>query len=206
MPENPELWKIENYGSFLEERRKLIADGINEFMGSLLESHPLVQGPIGVGDLIHQGESARIEFKSSLRWDRGLSQVNKALEMTVLKTIGGFMNTEGGILLIGVDDSGDITGIEEDYVTLPKPDRDGFELHLTHLLSSAIGKEQCLNASVSFHEIDGKDICMVQVDRASKATYVREGGEYKLYIRTGNQTQPLPMKEAVDYVLAHWPG
>lgn len=108
--------------------------------------------------------------------------------------------------MIAVDDSGDITGIEEDYVTLPKPDRDGFELHLTHLLSSAIGKEQCLNTSVSFHEIDRKDVCMVQVDRASKATYVREGGEYKLYIRTGNQTQPLPMKEAVDYVLAHWPG
>ena len=116
------------------------------------------------------------------------------------------MNTEGGILLIGVDDSGDITGIEEDYVTLPKPDRDGFELHLTNLLSSAIGKEQCLNASVSFHEIDGKDVCMVQVDRAPKATYVKESGESKLYIRTGNQTQPLPVKEAVDYVLAHWPG
>ena len=59
---------------------------------------------------------------------------------------------------------------------------------------------------MSFHEIDGKDVCMVQVDRTSKVTYVREGGEYKLYIRTGNQTQPLPMKEAVDYVLAHWPG
>lgn len=206
VPENPDLWKIENYGAFLEERRKLIADGINEFMGSLLESHTLIQGLIGVEDLIHQGESAKMEFKSSLRWDRDLSQVNKVLEMTVLKTIGGFMNTEGGILLIGVDDSGDIIGIEDYYVTLPKPDRDGFELHLIHLLSSAIGKEQCLNASVSFHEIDSKDICMVQVARTSKATYVREGGEYKLYIRTGNQAQPLPMKEAVDYVLAHWPG
>ncbi len=175
-------------------------------MENLLESHQLVKGSIGVEDLIHQGESGRIEFKSSLRWDRSLSQVNKALEMTVLKTIGGFMNTEGGILLIGVDDSGNITGIEEDYVTLPKPNRDGFELHLTNLLSSVIGKEQCLNASVSFHEIDDKDVCLVQVDPASKAAYVREGGEYKLCIRTGNQTQSLPMKEAVDYVLAHWPG
>ncbi|MBA7697596.1 hypothetical protein ES703_106263 [subsurface metagenome] len=206
VPENPELWKIENYEAFLEERSKLIADGINEFMENLLESHQLVKGSIGIEDLIHQGESAKIEFKSSLRWDRDLSQVNKALEMTVLKTIGGFMNTEGGILLIGVDDSGDIIGIEEDYLTLPKPDRDGFELHLTNLLSSVIGKEQCLNANASFHEIDGKDVCMVQVDRASKATYIKESGEYKLFIRTGNQTQPLPMKEAVDYVLAHWPG
>jgi len=126
--------------------------------------------------------------------------------MAVLKTISSFMNTDGGVLLIGVDELGSIPGIEEDCITLPKPDRDGFELHLTNLLSSAIGKEHCLDARVSFHEIDGKDVCMVQVDRAYKATYVRDGEEYKLYIRTGNQTQPLPTKEAVDYVLGHWPG
>ena len=55
---------------------------------------------------------------------------------------------------------------------------------------------------MSFHEIDGKDVCMVQVDHASKASYVREGGEYKLCMRTDNQTQPSSMKEVVDYVLA----
>ena len=206
VPEDPKLWKIENYSAFLEERGKLIANGINEFMESVLESNPLGHISIGVKDLVQLGESSKTEFKSSLRWDRKLSQVNKSLETAVLKTISSFMNTDGGVLLIGVDDLGGIPGIEADCMTLPKSDRDGFELHLTNLLSSAIGKEHCLDARVSFHEIDGKDVCMVQVDRASKATYVRDGEEYKLYIRTGNQTQPLPTKEAVDYVLGHWPG
>ncbi len=206
MPDNPELWQIENYGAFLEERRKLIAEGINEFMKGLLELHSPTPELIGIDDLIRQRENEKTEFKSSLRWDRELSQVNKALEMVVLKTITGFLNTEGGSLLIGVDDSGGIAGIENDYGTLTKPGRDGFELHLTHLISSAIGKEQCLQTSVSFHEREGKDICMVRIESAAKPAYLKEGQEFRFYIRTGNQTQPMSTKEAVDYIVGHWPG
>ena len=206
VPGNPELWQVENYEAFLAERRRLIAEGINEFMKGLLESHPPTPGPMGVDDLINQGENDRTEFKSSLRWDRELSQVNKALEMAILKTITGFLNTEGGALLIGVDDSRGIAGIENDYRTLAKPGRDGFELHLTHLIASAIGKEQCLQTSVSFHDREGRDICMVQVEPAAKPAYVSEGQESRFYIRTGNQTQPMGTKEAVDYIVGHWPG
>ena len=36
VPTDPEMWKIENYEQFLEKRRKLIAEGINEFMNNLL--------------------------------------------------------------------------------------------------------------------------------------------------------------------------
>ncbi|RPI52185.1 MAG: hypothetical protein EHM49_06000, partial [Deltaproteobacteria bacterium] len=32
IPENPYLWKIENYEQFLEERRKLLAKQLNEFL------------------------------------------------------------------------------------------------------------------------------------------------------------------------------
>ena len=207
VPENPQLWEIQNYDAFLEERRGLIADGINKFMEDLLKKGiPAEAGVKGIADIIAKVESNTLEFKSSLRWDRKLSQVNRVLEMSVIKTINGFLNTDGGALLIGIDDSKQIVGIEDDYKTLQKPDRDGFELLLTQLISGYIGKERCLNTSSSFHELDGKDICMVQVEPSLKPAYVKEGQESKFYIRTGNQTQPLGIKESIEYIQEHWPG
>ena len=37
IPMNQELWKVENYLTFLEERRKLLAQAANEFLDSLFE-------------------------------------------------------------------------------------------------------------------------------------------------------------------------
>jgi hypothetical protein len=204
VPENPQLWEINNYEAFLEERRRLIADGINKFMEFLLTADTQI-GTRSVADIITEGENNKTEFKSSLRWDYKLSQVNKALEIVTMKTIAGFLNTDGGTLLIGVDDSEQILGIESDYNTLQKTDRDGYELHLTQLISGYIGKERCLNVGISFHDLDGRDVCMVQVEPSPKPAYVKEGQDSRFYIRTGNQTQPLGMQESVEYIQEHWP-
>jgi len=205
VPQDPRLWEIENYDAFLEERRNLIAEGINKFMEDLLklEAH-VAPAPKDIVDLILEGENSMVEFKSSLRWDRKLSQVNRALELAALKTIAGFLNTDGGTLLIGVDDSGQIAGIENDYKTLPKPDRDGYELHLMQLISSNIGKERCLNTHISYHDFDDKDVCMISVEPSPKPAYVKEGQEFRFYIRTGNQTQSLNIQESHMYIQGHW--
>lgn len=203
VPEDTRLWQIDNYDAFLDERRRLIAHAINEFMEDLLKEDTRI-GAESIADIMAEGEGNRMEFKSSLRWDYRLSQVNKALEVVAMKTIVGFLNTEGGTLLIGIEDSKQILGIENDYKTLQRADRDGYDLHLNHLISGHIGKERCLNLNISFHEVDGKDVCMIQVEPSPKPTYLQEGQESRFYIRTGNQTQPLDTKETHDYILEHW--
>ncbi len=70
--------------------------------------------------LIKAGESATVEFKSSARWDMRQNKLNKELEQVIVKTVAGFLNTEGGTLLIGVDDGGIIVGLQHDYQTLGK--------------------------------------------------------------------------------------
>ncbi len=80
---------------------------------------------------LKQRESSNIELKSSFRYDVKLKQPNpKIIEKAIAKTIASFMNGEGGVLFIGVDDQGSILGLGEDYKTLKKQDSDGFEIEL----------------------------------------------------------------------------
>ena len=62
--------------------------------------------------LIRDGESNRLEFKSTLRTNLETGETDKRMEKAVLKTIVAFLNTDGGNLLIGVDDDGDIIGAD----------------------------------------------------------------------------------------------
>lgn len=81
-------------------------------------------------EMIEKGENDKVEFKSSLRWDYKEKRVNKELEYEIARACTGFMNVNGGILLIGVDNDKNILGIEKDYDTLGKgkQNEDGFEL------------------------------------------------------------------------------
>ena len=81
-------------------------------------------------EIVAQDENRFLEFKSSLRWDYRQEKPNPILEDVILKTVAAFGNSDGGILLIGVDDNKNILGLQNDYNTLKKKDSDYFEIHL----------------------------------------------------------------------------
>ncbi|MGH8018188.1 MAG: AlbA family DNA-binding domain-containing protein [Opitutaceae bacterium] len=60
-----------------------------------------------------------------------------------MKTVAAFANSQGGTLLIGVDDAGNILGLEHDYLSLQDGNRDKFELHLRNLLTDRAGRRTC---------------------------------------------------------------
>lgn len=70
--------------------------------------------------LIKKGESDILEFKSSLIWDYKLNKPNKLLWHPILKTVAAFMNSEGGLLIVGAADNGDVLGLDKDFETLSK--------------------------------------------------------------------------------------
>jgi hypothetical protein len=156
--------------------------------------------------MICAGESARLEFKSSARWDFKLLQVNKTLEHVVVKTIASFMNSDGGTLLIGVADSGEILGLAHDFQTLgSKANADAFENWLTTRLLEAIGRDRIRLLRVSFQTIEGKTVCRVDVDRSSRPVYLAEAnGAEKFWVRMGNSTRDLSISEAHAYVDEHF--
>src|SRR5271169_5101909 len=124
---------------------------------------------------IARGESASLEFKSTFRWDLREKRFNRSLESVVMKTLAGYMNGQGGTLLIGVADDGSIVGLALDYSTLKKPDRDGFEQVLMAAVASKLGADACQCVQAVSHCVEGKDVCRAMVSPSHRPIYVREG-------------------------------
>jgi len=206
VPDDPELWKLENYELFLEARRKQLADELNAFLTSITETEKS-EAPITLAEMIAEGESEELEFKQTLRWDVKESKVNKGLEAVVTKTVAAFANSyEGGTLLIGVSDEGVAVGLERDYVALGDADKDRFELHLRNLFSDALGQNVTASKlKISFPEIDGVEICKIDVrpaDAAVVLTVADKNGlkSEKLYVRSGNSSPEMPMSEVQAFL------
>jgi hypothetical protein len=153
---------------------------------------------------IKRGESATLEFKSTFRWDLREQRVNRALETVVMKTLAGYMNAQGGTLLIGVADNGSIVGLEHDYSALKKPDRDGFEQILMTSVATRLGGDACKCVQCIFHSVGDHDVCRVIVGEAHRPVYLRDGETPKLYVRMGVSTRELNVQEAIDYTATRW--
>jgi len=156
--------------------------------------------------LMQRGEGSDLEFKSTARWDARQSKINRELENVIVKTVCAFLNAEsGGTLLIGVDDGGHAVGLDNDYKTLKRQDRDGYENFLMNLLLTAYGKDVSPHLRIDFHEVDGHDVCRVSVTSAPRPVFVPDGsGGENLYIRTGNATRQLSTREAIEYCRTRW--
>jgi hypothetical protein len=150
--------------------------------------------------LIKSNENERLEFKSSIRWDYKQQKINKDLETVIAKSIAGLMNHKGGNLLIGVNDNGQIVGLENDYQTFRHKNRDGFELYLMDLIKTRLGGDVCSLIHCVFHEIEGKDICRIFIESSATPVYCNMGSISKYYLRTGNGTRELDARESFSHI------
>jgi len=150
--------------------------------------------------LENEEENQCLEFKSSFLWDKKKKEANKHIQHAVMKTIAGFMNTQGGTLLIGVNDNQEIMGLDEDIKNLKKKDKDGFENFFNLVFTNMIGLEFRNNIDFSFAELEGKEICIVNVKPSKKPVYIKNKKNEEFYIRAGNATHPLRISEATRYI------
>jgi len=154
--------------------------------------------------IIDKGENDYIEFKSSLRWDYRQGKVNKALEQVIVKTISAFLNTQGGMLFIGIDDEGNTLGLEHDYQSFSKKNRDGFLLALTNLINQNLGKSCHKFLTINIVSLNEKDVCIVNIEKSNKPVFLGKGDKEEFYIRASASSQPMGLKEAHNYINSHW--
>lgn len=156
--------------------------------------------------LLQAGEGEQVEFKASARWDAKQGRMNKDLEEAVAKTIAGFLNHRGGTLLVGVGNSGQVIGVQDDYRTLKRQDRDGFEQFVVTLVKTSLGGDVCPLVHVGFLGIEGKDVCRIVVEPSPRPVYCRDAGVARYFLRTGNGTRELDVREAMEHVAQRWPA
>lgn len=170
----------------------------------LQQARTNVSSEISTRQLIDQGENAPVEFKSTLRKNLHTGENDQRIEQAVLKTIAAFLNTDGGTLLIGVDDKRMILGLGPD----------GFEsvdrglLHLTNLVRSRIGTQFPAYMRMRVDVMDN-DLQILRVDcrRSSTPAYVKgDGREQHFYVRTGPSTEELTVGEAHEYIKRRFEG
>ncbi|MEA1929306.1 MAG: putative DNA binding domain-containing protein [Patescibacteria group bacterium] len=154
--------------------------------------------------MIKRGENSRLEFKQTFRWDVREHRANKNLEKAIMKTVAGFLNAGGGQLVVGVTDDGVVTGLEKDYKTLVRQDRDGLENHFTLAFKNILGVEFRQFVNLEFEKVGKREVCLVIVEQSDKPVYLKDGKGEEFYIRTGNTTTPLSMSEARSYIEGHW--
>jgi len=161
-------------------------------------------GAPDVAALLAAGESDRVEFKETARWNVREEKKDPRMEAVVAKTVAAFLNSSGGTLVIGADDTGCPTGLDRDFATLRQPDADRFELWLRDMLSTTLGKNAAALPRIRFAEVDGRTVCAVRCPRSPEPVFLAQGQSTDLWVRVGNSTRSFGVDEAVTYVSRHW--
>ena len=150
----------------------------------------------GLQEIIQKGESETVEFKSSLRMNLHINKNDPRLEHSVIKTLAGFLNHEGGTLLIGVADDGTPLGVKTDKFK----SEDKMTLHLVELVKSRMGHTAVTMIHIDYGTYKDHRIMRVVCDPSPSPIYVKDGNEEHFYVRMGPSTDKLRTSEIQDYI------
>lgn len=166
-----------------------------------------VEPVLSLADLIQRGECDEIEFKPCLLQDAQGTKGRRDMRKEAAKEIAGFLNAEGGKLLIGVSDSGEILGIDGDLNILhpEKRTHDQLELSVRDVVRDYLRPAPDPSLlRVAFDESQGPTVCIVAVGRSGRPIFVSDNGEH-LYVRAGNRTDLRQTPDAVSYIQDRFP-
>jgi hypothetical protein len=154
-------------------------------------------------ELIRRGESKKLEFKSTLRMNLITGKPDWNIEHAVLKTIVAYLNTDGGILLVGVSNSGEILGVKNDGF----PNEDKFLLHFKQLIKQHIGLNYAPMIEYTLVPVSGKDVLEIDCKKSDEAVFLKpDKNEEEFYIRIGPSSERLKGSKLVEYVNRRYNG
>ena len=149
-----------------------------------------------VKSLIKLGESNRVEFKSTLRWNLKTDRSEKVIDKAWLKSVAAFLNSDGGVLLVGVTDNGDIMGIETDNFD----NEDKYLLHVNNRIQQHIGLEHAGFIGYQLVPVDNQKVLIVECQPSPSPVFLKISKEEEFYIRVGPGSRRLSTSEVVAYV------
>lgn len=172
-------------------------------------------------DIIQKGEGKHIEFKPSLVYNFKTHKGGISVKYHTAKTIAAFLNSKGGILFIGINNKGEIVGIEKDYSLFREEEnpKDKLKLEFDDLLKHFFPPFVSDYIKTDIKEIQGKDIYVVRVWSSKHPVVLKQynadnddnkkGGNHitgEFYYRQeASSRKIMDLQEILNYVKNHDP-
>jgi tetratricopeptide (TPR) repeat protein len=178
--------------------------------------------------LIRGGENEFVEFKSSALWSKIFSKGDIAAsdskdvhkfgkdtsKVIIAKTIAGFLNTEGGNLIIGIRENksggkSEIIGIENEFSKLRDPCPDGYRRMLVdeiikRFLPAEIFHHLSNYIRIHFMKQQENTLCWLEIKKADDGVFVTVQDEEYFFIRIDAETRQIADKALVAYCRKHF--
>ncbi len=153
----------------------------------------------GLRALIDTGEGDQLEFKSTMRYNLKAEKPGKEIEIAWLKSVVGYLNTAGGIILLGVNDDGEILGLEIDGFR----NDDKLQLHFDNLIKQHVGLEFAGLIRGELRPCGDKQVFLIACGRSDEPVFLKNGDNEDFYIRMGPSTRKLPPSRITDWTREH---
>lgn len=174
-------------------------------------------------EIINNGENHYIEFKSSAMWSAKLTgdEIKKskspevaqygrnASKVILAKTLAGFLNTDGGYLIVGVKENKDsredeVIGVESEYFKLVDKCQDGYRRMLIDSVIKPYFPSKIFNhindyLKIIFDKVGDKIVCAIKTSRSDVRVFLKLNNLDKFYIRVDATTREITGEEIVDY-------
>ncbi|OOE95966.1 N-6 DNA methylase [Salinivibrio sp. AR640] len=158
--------------------------------------------------LISLGETRQMEFKQSffanvdkLRDEAKKVERNSDVQAEIIKVIVSFLNTEGGVLLIGVNDKGKVTGVDIEQKRFGFKKMDNYFQELGAQLASRISADYAQYCQLTEVPFDGKIVVRIDCLPAPAPMFLDNS---KFYIRTDTSSPELTGGEMLRYIQSHF--
>lgn len=190
------VFSILTYTSVRYHRPRFMSD----FLYGLVETNQGTFRPESdPGEMIRrlgEGEKEDQEFKSSLRTNLQTGEIDKRMEFAVLKSLVAFLNSQGGTLYVGVDDTGRPIGIDVQHFD----NKDKFFLHFSNLFKQAIGPEHLPLIEPRIVSLDGKDVLQVICLHSRQAVFLKTDNKEQFFVRSGASSVELTGIKMMEFI------
>ncbi len=143
--------------------------------------------PTSSRELMMKGESETIEFKASAHQEHFPK---------IMETVAAMMNSHGGTILLGVEDSGGLYGLKLNHT-----ERDVLVLKLNKLLRDQLGEYPSTLVLIDAEIIDGREIIRIDCEPAAVPVFFQEKGKEALFVRVSRQnTRITTLRDCIQYI------
>ena len=109
------------------------------------------------------------------------------------------MNSDGGTLLVGVEDSGQIFGLDKD-LEFTHNSEDLFLNMFSSVIIEYVGIEFSNLVEAIIESVNGSRICVVNVSKSTNPVFLRGSGGSEFFVRVANTSRQLDSEQTMLYL------